>query len=307
MNTQLTAFLCIALILRGICLAQVSSTPPKNWESATAIDLDLEFSRLKLSHNTPELVYQEILDTNIVRLLAASCGLTDADLATVQVARKPGYGWVEVYQIGSSKRASEALSVQLRKYVRTRADGHTRAFVLAALTNRAASSRISDPALRAIASESTFMPVSWLKKAESGTTTNNAGKVVSRTISITMVNGKWVTNETAHIPKVDEVCRWVSYTLVDGEVGWRYFVTFKADGSLDSVHESKCDAKEYDPRYESVIKEVDNEVQAEMKRNGSYEQFGAINGFWHLKKQKLKARGIDWRSPSDLNPFTSYD
>jgi hypothetical protein len=146
-----------------------------------------------------------------------------------------------------------------------------------------------------------------VRKAESGTSTNKAGTVVSRTTSITTVNGKTVTNETVHIPKVDEVCRWVAYTVVDGEVAWRYFLMFKADGSLDYEHDSKCDAKDYEPQYQRTIKTVEDEVDAEMKKVGSYGKFGSVHTFWHLKKQKLKARGIEWRSPSELNPNTNYD
>ena len=129
----------------------------------------------------------------------------------------------------------------------------------------------------------------------------------SRTISVEVVNGKTVTNETIHIPKVDEVCHWDLYTLIDGEVAWQYLVRFKANGSLDYITDSRCDAKEYDPKFAKVIKEVEDEVHAEMKRNGTLGQFGSVHSFWWLKKEKLKARGIDWRSPSELNPNISYD
>jgi len=137
--------------------------------------------------------------------------------------------------------------------------------------------------------------------------TNKAGNVASRTTSIRVVDGRTVTNETTHIPQVDEVCRWASYTLVDGEVGWRYFVKFKADGSLDYIHDSRCDAKEYDAKYRKVIKAAEDEAHAEMKRNGSFGGFGSVHTFWHLKKEMLKAKGIEWRSPAELNPNTCYD
>jgi hypothetical protein len=307
MNARLITIVCVGLVLRSICSAQVSSTPPRKWKSAASIDFGLGISRLKLSHNTPDVVRQEILDTNTVRLIAASWGLTEADLATVQVSQEPGYGWVQVYQLGNSERAFKVLSEQLRNYVRAREEGHTQAFVLAALTNRVAASTLSDPDLRAIATNRTLLPISWLKKAESGTTTNKAGTVVSRTISTKIVNGKSVTNETAHIPQVDEVCRWLTYTLVDGEVAWRYSVRFKADGSLNYIRDSRSDAKEYDTKYQKAIKEVEDEAHAEMKRDGIFGRFGSVHTFWHLKKEKLKARGIEWRSPSELNPNTNYD
>ena len=44
-----------------------------------------------------------------------------------------------------------------------------------------------------------------------------------------------------------------------------------------------------------------------MKRAGDYGQFGSCHTFWHLKKEKLKVKGINWRSPSELNPNTCFD
>jgi len=262
---------------------------------------------LELPHNRPEVVRQEILDTNTLRIIAATSGLTDADLASVQIVQKPGRSWVDIYQVGPSEKALNVLSEELRNYARARDEGHTRAFALAALTNRVDPSTISDPDVRAIVTNRAPLPASWLKRAESGTRTNKAGKIASERISTTIVNGKAVTNKTAHIPEVDEVCRWVNYTLVDGEIAWRYFVRFKGDGSLDSFFDTKCDAKEYDTKYQKLIKEVENEANAEMKRAGSLGRLGSVHTFWRLKKEKLKAKGIEWRSPAELNPDHNFD
>jgi hypothetical protein len=307
MNARLSIILGTALVLQCICSAQVSSTPPRNWKSVAPVSFGFGSSRLELSHNSPDAIRQELLDSNTVRLIAASSGLKDTDLATVQIAPGPDNLGIGVYQLGNSDRAFTILSDEIRRYAQARLDGHTRDFVLAMLTNRVAPSTISDPDLRVIAANRTWLPVSWLKRVESGTSTNKAGQIRSRATSITVVDGKSVTNETTHIQQADEVCRWVLYMLVDGEVAWQYSVRFKADGSLDDISDSRCDPKEYDPKYVKMVKEVDDEVDAEMKRDGSFGQFGSVHTFWHLKKEKLKAKGIDWRSPSELNPNTIYD
>jgi hypothetical protein len=285
----------------------MAATAPRNWISATTIHFGLGAS-LKLSHNSPETIKQEILDTNTVRLIAKSNGLSDQDLSTVQIAQpSAGRNWVDIYHVEGPERAFKLLSEQLRNYVHAREEGHTRAFLLAAITNRAEASTISDPDLRAVATNRVMLPISWLKKISSGTRTNKAGEVVSKSVSTTRVNGRTVTNETKNIPQVDEICRWVSYALVDGEVAWTYFVMFKVNGSLDYLREEKCDAKEYDTAYQELIKGVEGEVYGEMKRNGDSGQLGSVHTFWRLKKQKLKTKGIEWRSPSELNPDKTYD
>ena len=312
-NPSLPAFrrarsrVCAMLLLAWGCTADTPPAPPEHWRSATPLDLIAGISRVKVSHNSPEAIRRELLDPITLRLLAKSSGLSDKDLRSVKVAQEPGAGWVQLYQTGGSDKKFQTLSQRLRDYVRAREDGHTRGFLLAAITNAAPSSSVSDPDLKALLGSQPLLPASWLKKADSGTITNKAGQEASRTITTTTINGKEVTSETVHIPKVDEVCRWVSYTVADGEIGWWYLIKFKADGSVDDVQESRCDAKEYDPRYQKAIKQVEREVKAAMKKDGSYGQFGSCHTFWHLKKEKLKARGIDWRSPTELNPNTCFD
>ncbi len=304
---RLIPLICIIGLLRCACSAQESSTPPQNWTKAAVLPMDMHFGHVKLSHNTPEIIRQEVFDTNTIRLIAESSGLAESDLATVRVAEEPRSSWIKLYQIGKSERAFNVLEDQLGRYIEARDEGHTRAFVLAAITNRVDLSTISDPSLRALATGRDLIALSWLVKEASGATTNKAGVIASSTVSETVVNGRSVKTTNNHIPKMDEVCPWTSYTLTDGEIGWHYRVMFKADGSLDCVYAERCDAKEYDPQYQASVKEANTEVEAEMKKEGSYGRFGSVHRFWRLKQEKLKARGIEWRSPAELNPNIHYD
>jgi hypothetical protein len=297
---------CAMLLLAGGCTADTPPAPPRYWRAATPLDLSAGISRVDVSHNSREAIRRELLDPTTVRLLAKSSGLSDKDLRSFKVAQERGLGWVQLYQTGGSDKTFRLLSQRLMDYVRAREDGHTRGFLLAAITNPAPSS-ISDRDLKALLGSQPLLPASWLRRADSGTVTNKAGQVASRTVTTKTINGKEVSSETVHIPKVDEACRWVSYTVADGEIGWCYLIKFKADGSVDYVEESRCDAKEYDPRYQKVMKEVEREVTAAMKKDGSYGQFGSCRAFWHLKREKLKARGIHWRSPAELNPNVCFD
>jgi len=81
----------------------------------------------------------------------------------------------------------------------------------------------------------------------------------------------------------------------------------KADGSLDRISGSRRDLKDNDPKYQKIIKEVDDEVRAEIKRKALVRKFAFASEFWPRKKEKLKEKGIEWRSPAELNPHQDYD
>ena len=72
----------------GITTAVVmSATTPKPIR-ATTINFGWGRGFLKLSHNGPKVIRQELLDTNTVRLIAKSNGLSEQDLSTVQIAQE---------------------------------------------------------------------------------------------------------------------------------------------------------------------------------------------------------------------------
>jgi hypothetical protein len=108
-------------------------------------------------------------------------------------------------------------------------------------------------------------------------------------------------------PASDEVCRWVSYRITDGEISWIYILNFKPNGRLDWIYDDRHDAKEDDPKFRSAIKIAAAEAASEMKAKGTYDKIGAIREFWNLEQQKLKAKGIDWRTPAELNPDEVLD
>lgn len=208
-----------------------------------------------------------------------------------------------IYQIGTAERAFEILSERLRTYIQERQGGHTKEFLFASLTNTSQRNPNSESDLRVLLKNQPWLPASWLKKSDSGTFTNKAG-ISSVT---TFVNGKSQTTTRTNLLAVDEVCRWVSYVATDGDIAWRYMLNFKANGQLDNIYVTKRDAKEEDVRFRKTIKDVEDEVRAEMKKNGSFGKLGSVHTFWRLKREKLKAKEIEWRSPAELNPGTNYD
>jgi hypothetical protein len=304
---RFSAFAVTLLIGAHTSFAQGLSSRPQKWAQGTPLSIGTGISQLALSHNSPEQICKEILNTNLVSLIGKSGGLSDDDLKTIQIVHDSDGNTVWLYQIGNSEKAFNILNARLRTYSEARGAGHTELFLLAAITNHVEPHLIPDPDLRVLAISNPLLPVSWLRKSDSGTRTNRAGQIAGTSSVTTFVNGKVQTTTSTNLPTVDEVCRWVTYVATDGEIAWRYVLNFRVDGKLDFIDESKCDAKEYDPSYRKTIEKVNQEVELEMKRNGSFGKLGSVHTFWQLKREKLGAKGIEWRSPAELNPNTIYD
>jgi len=264
-------------------------------------------SQADLPYNKPQLIRQELLEPDLIVLIGKANGLSERTIAGFRVVQGQNSDSLELEHVGILHGAIVIVSHQLEAYVMGREQGHTKEFMLSSFTSQTNVSTISDPDLRVLVQNELSLPASWLKKSQTGTYTNKAGQVAWRKTTLDTKNGVTKTNETVHVPKMDEVCRWTSYTLTDGEVAWRYVLTFHADASLRDINCQRMDAKELDPKYADIIKAVEVEAEAEMEKQGIRGKFGSVHTFWLLKKEKLKARGIEWRSPSELNRNVLYD
>jgi hypothetical protein len=269
--------------------AQVSSTAPTKSYAESYLNPDI-FSRLALRYGRKDIskeIQQELLDTNTICFIARVNGLTATDLATIEIA--PGFGTngVTLYQVHKPDTVFKILSEQLGEYVNNRQQGHSKTFLFTALSNHLEVAKITDPELRVIMTNQPWLAVSWLKMTGSKTFTNG--------------------NAVISTAKPGEKVRLDHYTVVDGDIGWEYAFYFHSDGGIFSFHSERFDAKELDPKYAQIIKSVEADVEAEMKEKGQNDKFGSVHIFWELEKKKLKAKGIDWRSPAELNPNSTYD
>lgn len=299
--------LCLGLLLAWGCSPQGPASPPWYWRHAATLYPCRVTYPLKAPHNRPEIIQAELLDRNTIRLVGKFSGLSDGDLGAIRVAREARAGKVGLYHFGFPRMAVNRLTAQLGAYTSARQNGHTRQFLLAAMTDRSRASQSSDPAVRAIAAGQPFFPVSWLKLEKSGAITNRAENTASLPARASDVNGRSVPNESTPVAKRDVVRRWRSYTLADGEIAWRYAVRFGATGGIEFVHESRFDAKDLDPRYHKFLHDAAAQARSEMKRAGTAGQLGSVHTFWNLKQNYLKAKGIAWRTPAELNPNACYD
>ena len=273
--------------------AQVSSTAARHWQRASPVGLGPP--GLQLDQNLlRDTVRREILDTNTVRLIGQSVGLTEYERTLFQVAPDPSGEDVWFYTLSDeSSEGCRRFAERLGAYVQARMDGHSRACLLDGITNRPIPATLSDSDLRILATNYPILPVSLFHKTDTGTRTNKAGQALGYSVTVTIVDGKRQSRTNySHIPQVDEVCRWVAYTLVDGDIGWQYVLRFTVDGTLERIDSSKCDAKEFDPKFQTVIKEVNSEVEAEMKQHGTFGKFGSVHSWWRLKKRSSKQEAL---------------
>jgi hypothetical protein len=159
------------------------------------------------------------------------------------------------------------------KYVRLRAEGHSAKYALDAIQTGATSDRELTADYHVIRRKFPEIPLSWLRSYFS---TNFSG-----------------TNITG-------------YVVVDGTVAWEYQVMKPPTGEAEANDFGRIDAMQFDPRYEPIMREVDKLIEEQLKREG-VEGLGTCHTFWGRKKKMLLEKGLDWKSPTELNPNTIYD
>jgi hypothetical protein len=271
MSATRHAILSAALVLTGTGFAQVSSVAPKGQCSASPIEL-LSVTRVEASHNSPTAIRKELLDTNTIAAIAASSGLAAKELATLAVAPGPADKELWFYQTGTPGKAARLFGEKLRFYVQGRLEGHTQGFLLSSMTNGNQAMQAGDPDLQALLTQRPELPAGRLRRWELGSNTNQFG----------------------------ELFRSAEYYYLDGEIAWTYHIGFSEEGKALGVSEWRVDAKEYDPEYRKVIQEVDQAALAEVKQKG-------IHAFSEGKKEKLRAKGVSYRTFEELNPGVIVD
>ena len=306
---MIRATLICLLMCPALLRAQfVTGSRPEVPQYRYPIILGRTRSGISLPHNRPETIRAEILDETQFRKIGRSSGIPDADLDKIGMRDLPDLDTVELLQSGESSKTLRPMIENLQEYVRAREDGHTKECLLAGLTNRLDRAYTEHQSLRAIVDRHRFVPISRIKLHDTRTETIKFEQMVRETKESGKVDeeggenkreGRWVMTQ--------EVRKWESYLHVDGDICWTYYLEFKPDGSLDYMVDAKRDAKDFDPKYKVVFEEVDKAVAEEMKKEGTAGNFGSCHRAWELKKEKLHEKGIDWLTPTELDPNAIYD
>jgi hypothetical protein len=238
----------------------------------------LIIGRVDLSHNTPTEILEEVKDTVILQLLCESSSIRFSEIEKASIFYNSNEQEFEIYWPEQDDVFN--VSGKIGDYIKSRFEGHTPEYTFASMKTKYKTQSVSDPNLKKLLKERPELPASWLKKTD------------------------W--KEESWQDASGDSYRSCSYMLVDGDIAWFYTLTYSANGTFKCLTEEKSDAKEYDPKYKAMINEVNRRVGEEMKRKG-IKGLGSCHTFWELKKEHLKDKGIDWKSPSELNPETMYD
>ena len=76
----------------------------------------------------------------------------------------------------------------------------------------------------------------------------------------------------------------------------------------DISRPERHDPIEDDPRFSSVFQSIDDETTAALERKQVFPGLGYCHTFWATKRIILRKKyGLEWKSPSELNPATIYD
>ena len=211
-------------------------------------------------------IVRELLDATLVRRIGLAAGLSEDDLATIRVSYVPTATSVTLYGPGASQKTLELLKHRIWWYIMERTEGHTTAYFLAALTNRLHPVVVKDRELSEVLKREPTVPPSLIKKLDYLYFTNAAGtfKDVQRTYD--PVTDK-VTERTNRFRKA-VVERCARFLLLDGEVAWIYALTSTPGVESFGYNAFREDSKEFDPNYTDCIKKVDEEVKAELQRDG---------------------------------------
>jgi hypothetical protein len=72
--------------------------------------------------------------------------------------------------------------------------------------------------------------------------------------------------------------------------------------------EIEQDPIETNPEFADLVREINEQAEANLKLQGRTRGMGFCHVFWREKKRLFKElHGIDWMPPRELNPGTRFD
>jgi hypothetical protein len=292
--------------ISGVCVAtspQIAGQPvihaPEHFVSASPIGLR---AQLPLPHNTPSQLRKELLDANTISIIVQRAGVAPTAHATFTVAPDVAGNGLALYLLSTNAQEACKFAKWLDLYVQGRLEGHTSSCLLTGITNNATDGPL-DSDLAVLIKSYPLLPKSWFHRAGAGALTNSGAEH----LHVGAGDDGSITTLSSRLAESREASRWVSYDLVDDDVAWNFILEFSRAGEVVSLRSIRFDAKEIEPGLVQVFREVDNELSSELRAAGGRIHSPTSRVYWRLKKERLKLKGIEWKSPAELNPGTIFD
>lgn len=275
---KMKVFFSVTLLLFVLCSCSKKEEEPSDWSRWTSVNIRLmEDDRVKLPHNSAKQIFKELKNPNTMSMIAASTGYSKNELEDISLRFDNKELEVRIYLTGNNKEMFNIITNKIKYYAENRLGGHTKEYLVASLDNNK-NENITDADLKNFLELYPDLPSTWLKK---------------------------IYQET--IIKNNEQVRVVYYVLIDDTIAWTNALYYRKDGSFDKfLGEQKRDAKEYESKYHDIIVKINQKAKEKMEHE-NISGLGSIHSFWEYKKELLKKEGIDWKSPSELNPSTHFD
>lgn len=269
-------------------------------EGFVEVTVDL-LKSLSLPHNSVGAITNELKSPPVLDVLTRGLSIEPSRLAAFEALGFEDAQWpnnairAEIWWKLPEATSSEVHVIQgrLKRYVDCRWEGHTAKYALESLQASSKARPYPGSPWGSILRAHPDIPPRWLVPVTNETRTVRvpAERLARRGIAAQpgeMVDLK-VTNYL--------------FKVVDGPVTWHYD---SQDNGM-RLPSSKSDSQEDDPAKAEIFRQVQVEVEAWMKAN-NIQGLGRAHRFWGEQKRILKERhGIDWRSPSDLSPFSYMD
>lgn len=175
----------------------------------------------------------------------------------------------------TSRTVDEGAANALSSYLSYRADGHSSAYSRDAMFADRVTRSQQWRFLNDVPPDKGRIPASWVYRFT--TATNSVGG------------------------------RMVDLVVLDGELAWSCRLSYRRDGQFEYYSSMRHDALEFKAAYTNLFAEVERSVEQKMGGPSAPRPLGSCHTFWRHKKEMLKERGINWRSPPELNPLVVFD
>lgn len=226
-------------------------------------------SERSANKNDWKTVEAEVNQPDFQVLLSKAAGISQWRMGRPNIRLNNGVNSWDVEE-GLRKSVAEALS----RYLSVRAQGHSAAYSQDVMRIGSKRNASTHTFLNDIPVDDEPVPESWISKVE-----KQYGK---------------------------EGDLMVGLRVVDGELAWSHSIFYHSDGRFNTQWSECFDPVILSTAYREAIGAIEERIVQEMKAEG-IEGLGSVHTYWSLKKKYLSEIGIDWKSPSVLNPSISYD